>query len=223
MWGATAMVVAMTLAACSADRGTSPQEARELAGSAKAAAARRGAEAQLRSAVREYVDRTSLDLGLVVLRDTCFGGEGDQWLEPGDPYKIKCRMEITAYFGADPKRVASVLDEVLGAGERPGSQIPYTRAGDGAIRDYYRHAGVPDGRMEPGRMDLGSYSLSWDTLYREPPMPVEEPEACVVDDPPVRRCVREPAAVSVADIRKRHGMVFQLSLDAPQYFQLPKD
>ncbi|MFI8347236.1 hypothetical protein [Streptomyces sp. NPDC085596] len=223
-WGALAAVVVMALSACSADRATSPEEVRRLAGSAKAAEARRGAEDQLRAAVREYVDHTSLDLGLVVLRDTCSGGAAKQWLESNgdDTYKINCYMSITAYFGAEPKRVASVLDEVLDAGERPGSHIPFTRAGYGALRDYYRHPGA-GGQTEPARMDAGAYSLSWDTLFHDrPPMTVEEPETCFADDPPVRRCVREPEAASVAGIRKRHGTVFQLSLSVPQYFKVPK-
>lgn len=222
--GTIATIVVLAVSTCSADRAMSPQEVRRLAGSAKAEEARHRTEARLRAAVREYVDHTSLEVGLVVLRDTCAGGAAKQWIDSNgnDTYKVSCSMEITAYFGANPKRISSVLDEVLTAGERPGSQIPFTHAINGAVLDYYRRPGA-DGQTETTRLDNGEHILDWDTLFHDrPPSKIEEPQACFADDPPVRRCVREPEAATVTAIRQRYGMVFKFWLSMPEYFKIPK-
>ncbi|MGW4196174.1 hypothetical protein [Streptomyces sp. NPDC005004] len=225
VWGTIATVVMLAVSACTADRATSPEEVRRLAGSAQAEGARQRTEARLRATVREYTDQTSLALGLLVLRDTCAGGKAKQWLDSNgdDTYKANCTMQVTAYFGADPKRIASILDDILTAGERPGSRIPFTHRGNGVIVDYYRHHGGDNG-SEPSRLDDAWHSLSWDTQFHDrPPAQVREPQPCFADNPPVMRCVREPGTVTVAGIRKRYGMVFELSLVAPEYFKVPKE
>ncbi|MEU9402211.1 hypothetical protein [Streptomyces sp. SID4985] len=224
VWGTVATVVMLAMSACTADRATRPEEVRGLAGGVQAEEARQRTEARLRATVREYTDHTSLALGLLVLRDTCAGGKAKQWLGSNgdDTYKVTCSMQVTAYFGADPKRIASVLDDILTTGERSGSTIPFTHRSNGVIVDYYRNRGGDNG-TEPSRMDDPWHSLSWDTQFHDrPPAQVREPQPCFADNPPVMRCVREPGTATVADLRKRHGMVFELSLVAPEYFKVPK-
>ncbi|MFF1476664.1 hypothetical protein ACFVYD_03615 [Streptomyces sp. NPDC058301] len=52
---------------------------------------------------------------------------------------------------------------------------------------------------------------------------VEEPDPCVTSDPPVSRCLREPAAKTVADIRQEYGMVFKLEIQMASYYNVSKD
>ncbi|MEW2130207.1 hypothetical protein [Streptomyces sp. NPDC005435] len=224
VWGTIATVVMLAGSACTADRATSPEQVRKLAGGAGAEEARQRTEAGLRATVRAYTDHTSLALGLLVLRDTCAGGKARQWLDSNgdDTYEVTCAMQVTAYFGADPKHIASVLDDVLTAGERPGSPIPFTHRRNGAVVDYYRHRDGDNG-TEPSRLEDTWHSLSWDTRFHDrPPARVREPQPCSAGHPPVTRCVREPGTATVAGIRKRHGMVFELSLVAPEYFTVPR-
>lgn len=78
------------------------KEVRALAGSPEAVAAREEAERNLRNIVETYAEHTPLALGLVVVHDECIGGRARRWLDPDgeEPYKIRCSMRVTAYYGA---------------------------------------------------------------------------------------------------------------------------
>ncbi|MGW3206414.1 hypothetical protein [Streptomyces sp. NPDC001135] len=229
--GTVAAVVVLALSACSSqDRATSPEEVRELAGSARAAHARQAAQDRLRDVVRAYAHDTPLGRGMLVVRDACFGGTAKQWLEPNgdDAYKIRCSMQVSAYYGVDPKRLGSVLDGIFAAGDRPGSLIAfghdYYRS---HLVDYYRgHGPNPSGphSPEPTQLFDAPQTLVWDPVReRNPRLLVEEPGPCPKDDPPVTRCLREPASGSVAGLRKRHGMVVELDLGSTEYYEVAKD
>ncbi|MEV7145511.1 hypothetical protein AB0O05_03340 [Streptomyces sp. NPDC093084] len=222
-WGAFGTVVVLALSACSSQgRAASPKEVRELAGSAEAVQARQETEGHLRDVVRAYDDHTPLVLGMVVVRDTCLAGRGKQWFDSNgdDQYKIRCSMLVTAYYGADRKRIAPVLDGVLTAGERTGSAIPFTHDVYGQFVDYYRGRG---GRAEVPEMSLPGHTLSWDPVRdRESYLMVEEPDSCPVGEVPVTRCVREPAEETVAAVRERYGMVFKLELGSPEYYKVSR-
>ncbi|MEU5540459.1 hypothetical protein [Streptomyces sp. NPDC020362] len=231
VWGTVVGTVVFAVSGCSSqDRATSPEEVRKLAGSAQAAHGRQRTQDRLRDVVQTYAKDTPLGPGMVVIRDTCFGGAAKQWLESNgdDAYKIRCSMRVTAYYGVDPKRVGSVLDGVLAAGDRPGSLIAF---GHDYYRnhlvDYYRgHGPNPSGphAPEPTQLFDSSQTLAWDPLHdRNPRLLVDEPEQCPKNDPPVTRCLRESGSGSVADIRKRHGMVFKLELGSTEYYEVAKD
>ncbi|MFD3794977.1 hypothetical protein [Streptomyces californicus] len=51
---------------------------------------------------------------------------------------------------------------------------------------------------------------------------VEEPGPRTRHDPPTHRYLREPASVSVADLRREHGMVFRIELPVTYYFTVRK-
>ncbi|MCC5475615.1 hypothetical protein [Streptomyces barringtoniae] len=224
-------MVVLALSACSSQDGaTSPEEVRKLAGSARAVHARQAAQDRLRDVVQAYAEDTPLGPDMVVMRDTCFGGTAKQWLESNgdDAYKIRCSMRVSAYFGVDPKRIGSVLDGILAAGDRPQSLIAFGH-------DYYRshlvgyyrgHGPNPSGpdAPEPTQLFDATQTLSWDPVHdRNPRLLVGEPEQCPKNDPPVTRCLREPESESVAGIRQRHGMVFKLELGSTEYYEVAKD
>ncbi|WP_129308990.1 hypothetical protein [Streptomyces sp. L2] len=223
MWGTVATIIVVALSACSSQvRATSPKEVRRLAGSAQAAQARQKTESRLRDVVHAYADRTPLKLGMLVLRDNCIGGRAKQWIDSNgaDTYKIRCSIQVTAYYGADPKKIVSVLDGVLAAGDKSGSAIPFTHQANGQFVNYYRHT---DGHAEVPQLSLPSHTLSWDPVRDDrPSLTITEPDQCVGSDPPVRRCVREREMQSVTAIRKRYGMVFKLELTAPDYYTVSK-
>ncbi|MFF4119408.1 hypothetical protein [Streptomyces sp. NPDC001714] len=223
VWGTVATVVVLALSACSSQgRAASPKEVRKLAGSTEAVQARQKTESRLRDVVRAYDEHTPLTLAIVVVRDTCLGGKGKQWFDSNgdDQYKIRCSMWVTAYYGADQKRIVPVLDGVLTAGDRTGSIIPFTHDTYGQFVEYYRGHG---GHGEVPELSLPDHTLSWDPVRdRRPDLMVKEPGKCPTDDPPLTRCVREPDAETVAAIRKQYGMVFKLDLASPEYYKVSK-
>lgn len=223
LWGAVATVAVLAVSACSAQsRATSPKEVRKLAGSAQALHAREETESRLRGVVRAYADHTPLTLGMVVVRDTCLGGKAKQLFDSNgdDAYKIRCSMQVTAYYGAAPERIVSVLDGILAAGDHTGSGIPFTHDANGTFVDRYRdHAGG----LEETELSIPWHTLSWDPVREhQPHLMIQEPDACPADDPPVIRCLREPEAQTVAALRKRYGMVFELDLIEPEYYRVSK-
>ncbi|MDV9173056.1 hypothetical protein R6V09_23435 [Streptomyces sp. W16] len=224
LWGAVATVAVLAVSACSAQsRATSPKEIRRLAGSAQALQAREKTESRLRAVVRAYADDTPLTLGLLVVRDICLGGKGKQLFGSNgdDTYKIRCSMQITAYYGAEPARIVPVLDAVLTAGDRGGSGIPFTHDADGTVVDRYRdHVGD----LEDTELSVPWHTLSWDPVRgHQPRRMVQQPDPCPTDDDlPVIRCLREPEDQTVAAIRKRYGMVFELDLTEPEYYKVSK-
>ncbi|WP_033284603.1 hypothetical protein [Streptomyces sp. NRRL F-525] len=223
LWGAVATVVVVAVSACSAQsRATSPREVRKLAGSAQALQARERTESRLRGVARAYAEDTPLALGMLVVRDTCRGGRAKQLFDSNgdDTYKISCSMQVTAYYGAAPDRIVSVLDGVLTAGDRTGSDIPFTNDAYGAVVDRYRdHAGA----LEQTEMSASAHTLSWDPVRdHQPHLMIQEPDACPAVDLPVTRCTREPEAQTVAALRKRYGMVFRLDLTEPKYYEVSK-
>ncbi|MGW0886366.1 hypothetical protein [Streptomyces sp. NPDC002671] len=219
-------VLVLAVSACSSqDRATSPKTVRKLAGSSEAVKARQTAEKRLRDVVRAYDERTPLTLGLVVVRNECFGGTARQWIDSNgdDLYKIKCSLSVTAYYGADRKHFLSVLDGILTAGERTGSVIPFNHSADGQIIRYYRqHRGQ---EAEVPQLSSASHTLSWDPVrdQHRPYLVITEPDKCPANDPPVTRCLRDPEAGTVAAIRNRYGMVFKLDLGHTEYFTVYKD
>jgi hypothetical protein len=224
LWGAVATVAVLAVSACSAQsRATSPKEVRQLAGSAQALQARERTESRLRGVARAYADGTPLTLGMLVVRDTCLGGAAKQLFGSNgdDTYKILCFLKITAYYGAEPARIASVLDAVLTAGDRVGSGIPFTHDANGSIVDRYRdHAGSVD----ETQLSVPWHTLSWDPVRGDRPrLLIPEPDPCPTgEDLPVSRCLREPKDQTVAAIRKRYGMVFELDLSEPEYYKVSK-
>lgn len=232
---AAALLLALSVSACSSEyRATSPEEVRELANGAPARKARQEVEAHLRATVRAYDEETPLALGLVTVNDTCVGGGEKEWFfQTGDDqYRIRCLLHVTAWFGADPARIADVLDGVFTAGDRaasagaPAASVPFGHDDHHRrLVDYYRGRGPnptgPD-TPEPAQISDTSQTLSWDTVRSSARTPVEEPESCVDDGPPVTRCLHEPASTTVAEVRARHGMVFRLDLGNAEYYKVSK-
>ncbi|MET7367504.1 hypothetical protein ABZS61_16925 [Streptomyces sp. NPDC005566] len=226
------LLLVLAVTACSAaDRATSPEEVRELASGTQAQEARKTAEDYRRNTVRAYDRDTPLTLGLVTVTDTCIGGAAREWFFPTDDdrYRIHCDLRITAYYGADPKRIGDVLDGILTAGDHdvsassPGP-IPFEHGGP--LVDYYRGKGpnpTGPGTPEPARLSTPGQTLSWDTLRSSRATPVAESGPCPPDDPPVTRCLREPASATVAGLRKQYGMVFALELSASDYYTVLRD
>ncbi|MEU4351774.1 hypothetical protein [Streptomyces sp. NPDC023838] len=230
------LLLILALSACSSqDRATSPEEVRKLADSAQAQRSRKAAEDHLRTIVNAYAKNTPLILGLVTVNDLCAGGAAKQWFfQTGDDqYKIRCAMRITAYYGADPHRIADVLDGILTAGDHdssdgaPGGTIPFHHGSHGSpLVDYYRgKAPNPPGQNapEPALLFDPSQTLSWDTVRSSERKLIDEPDPCPSNDPPVTRCLREPASRTVADIRKKYGMVFKLEISMINYYRVSKD
>lgn len=229
------LCLVLALSACSSeDRATGPEELRELAGSAQAEESRVTAEKYLRAVVHAYDRRTPLTLGLVTVEDVCAGGAAKEWLfSSGDEgHRVSCTMRATAYYGADPEKVGDVLDGVFTAGDRdlsagvvtdavPFGHDHYRRA----LVDYYRGRGPnptgPD-TPEPTQISDPSQTLSWDTVRSSPKTLVVDPGPRTEGDPPVTRRLHEPASTTVADIRERYGMVFELKLSQTEYYRVSR-
>ncbi|MGW2745031.1 hypothetical protein [Streptomyces sp. NPDC001450] len=175
--------------------------------------------------MRAYAERTPLTLGLVVVRDECFGGTARQWIDSNghDQYKIKCSLSVTAYYGADRKHFVSALDGILTAGDRTGSGIPFNHSSDGQTIHYYRQRERQE--AEVPQLSSASHTLSWDPVRdrNRSYLMVTEPDKCRASDPPVIRCLREPESGTVAAIRSRYGTVFRLDLGRSDYFTVYKD
>ncbi|MGQ4727160.1 hypothetical protein ACUN3E_05805 [Streptomyces sp. Ju416(a)] len=223
------IVLVLVLAACG--RATSEKTVRKLAGSPEALKARQEVESADRDIIAVWEAETPLTLGLVVLEDVCVGGSAPEWLFPtgSDRYKIKCTMSVAAYFVADPRRMADTIDGVLSAGDRTGPPIPFNHEFHNAraVVDYYRRkAGDPQGpgTGEPAHLFGGTtLTLSWDQVRSgNSGQLIEEPRPCSPREPPVRRCLIEPASTSVADLRREYGMVFKITMPVKDYFTVWK-
>ncbi|MFI5690038.1 hypothetical protein [Streptomyces sp. NPDC051636] len=215
----------------------SDKQLRKLAESGQARQARESAEQRLRDVAKEYADRTPLSLGLVVIHDMCGPGSGPRWYfqQDTDDYKVVCSMNLTAYYGADPRHIGDTLDGILTAGDdarsgpaRSGSAIPFTHDDYGErLVTYYRgHGPNPQGPQakEPTQLFASTQILTWDTTRGGAPHRlVEDPYAGFVDDPPVSRLLREPKTATVAAIRKRYGLVFKLELGHSGYYEVLKN
>ncbi|MFH8786015.1 hypothetical protein [Streptomyces roseoverticillatus] len=232
--GALLAAALFALSACTS-AATSPKELRRLADSSQATQAREKTEMRLRAVVQAYADRTPLTLGLVVVRDLCQGGSGKQWFfqDGHDTYKIKCSMNITAYYGADRNRIGDVLDKVLTAGDRgqsqpgtPGSTIPFAHDNYGSrLVEYYRGNGPnPHGSdaPEPTQLFTSGQTLTWDAVRDRKPFFIEEPPSGMDNDPPVTRFLREPESRTVSDIRRKHGIAFKLEIGYVDYYKVFK-
>ncbi|GHB69485.1 hypothetical protein GCM10010331_66800 [Streptomyces xanthochromogenes] len=221
----------------SRDRAPSPEEVRGLAGDAEVQRRRTEAESRLRAVVDAYAEQTPLGLGLVRVSDRCVGGVARELFEQTgrDEYRIRCEMRVTAYYGADPRRVGDVLDGILDAGDRYASvetgdaTIPFRHRNQyGLLVDYYRGTGPgPNGPNgpEPCMLSAPDQTLSWDAVRgigSRRTLVDEEPDCCTESDPPLVRCLREPEARSVADIRRQCGMVFKLELSTVMYHRVPR-
>lgn len=223
------VVLVPALTACGG--ATGEKTVRELAGSPEAAKARQEAESWSRDTIAAWDTDTPLTLGLVVLEDACAGGRAKEWFFPtgDDRYEIDCTLDVTAYFGADPRRMADTIDGVLTAGDRTGSPVPfahdfpYARA----VVDYYRGGtGDPQGpgTGEPRELfAAATATLNWDQIRGEGTRElIEEPRPCAPPGPTARRCLHEPASTGVADLRREYGTVFELTLPTRQYFTVWK-
>ncbi|MES9523051.1 hypothetical protein [Streptomyces capoamus] len=226
--GGLAVLLLLTMTACSSsNRAVSPKEARALAGSAQAVEARQQAERKLRKVVRAYADHTRLSLGLVVVQDACQTGLRKQafFQDGSDTYKIKCSMRMTAYYGADPHRMADVIDSILTAGDSD-PRIPFTHDDTGrGLLAYYQGKGPnPNGRgaLDPSSVFAWGDTLTWDPVRdRNAKRLVEEP-LTLKNDPPIQRFLREPASETVSGLRKKYGMVFRLDLNSGDYYEVLK-
>ncbi|MGW1375516.1 hypothetical protein ACWD6P_14740 [Streptomyces sp. NPDC002446] len=233
--GFLSVLLIFALTACSSqNRATSPKEIRRLAGSTQVEESRHRAEKRLRSIANAYDKKTPLTLALVTVDDICSGGAAKQWFfQAGDDqYKIRCALRLTAYYGADPHHIGDVLDGIFTVGDHystdgaPGDTIPfhhdYYRK---HLIDYYQGRGPnPTGphTPEPAQVSNPSQTLSWDTVRSSHRKLVQEPGPCMKNDPPVTRCLREPAQQTVADIRKQFGMVFKLEFPVTDYYKVSK-
>ncbi|MFE2974103.1 hypothetical protein [Streptomyces sp. NPDC059258] len=223
------IVLVLVLAACG--RATSEKTVRKLAGSPEALKARQEAELASRDIIAAWDAETPLTLGLVTLEDVCVGGSAQEWLFPtgADKYKIKCTMSVAAYFGADPRRMADTIDGVLSAGDRTGPPIPFNHEFHYArtVVDYYRgKTGNSEGPRTWEPMQLShdmTLTLSWDQVRSgHTGQLIEEPRPCSPHEPPVRRCLNEPASTSVADLRREYGMVFKITMPVKDYLTVWK-
>ncbi|MEI5034385.1 hypothetical protein RB201_21735 [Streptomyces sp. S1A(2023)] len=223
------IVMVLVLAACG--RTTSEKTVRKLAGSPEALKAQQEVELASREVIAVWDAETPLTLGLVVLEDVCVGGSAKElfFATGSDRYRIKCTMSVTAYFGADPRRMADTINGVLSAGDRTGPPIPFNHEFHYArtVVDYYRgKTGNSEGpgTWEPMQLFRGmTLTLSWDQVRSgHTGRLIEEPRPCSPHDPPVRRCLREPASTSVADLRREYGMVFKITMPVTNYFTVWK-
>ncbi|MGA5037068.1 hypothetical protein ACPCA8_08400 [Streptomyces capoamus] len=238
-WRSLAVGILVSVSACSTipDRAVGEKQLRRLGESGQAVQARKRAEQRLRAVARAYDDRTPLSLGLVVVHDVCVPGSGPGWFfqQKTDNYEVVCSMNITAYYGADPRHMADTLDGLLTAGDhdRPGAAgsarsfpFPHDDYGRRLVAYYRGHGPNPQGSHapEPAMMAASGRTLTWDTTRGGAPHRlVEEPYAGLVDDPPVSRAVRDPDTTTVAAVRKRYGMVFKLELPYSDYFGVLKN
>ncbi|UXY31058.1 hypothetical protein [Streptomyces sp. HUAS TT20] len=239
VWGSMVMIVLFAVSACSTtpDRAVSDKQLRKLGESGQAVRARDRAEQRLRGVARTYADRTPLSLGLVVVHDVCVPGSGPGWFfqQKTDDYKVVCSMNVTAYYGADPRHMGDTLDGILTVGDHArsgsagsGSPVPFTHDDHGKrLVAYYQGQGPnPHGPQapEPTRLAVSGQLLTWDTTHGGAPRRlVEEPYAGLVDDPPVSRVVRDPKNATVAAIRKRYGSVFKLEFPYSNYYWVLKN
>ncbi|MFE2229441.1 hypothetical protein [Streptomyces kronopolitis] len=233
--GLLSVLLIFALTACSSEsRATSHKEVRRLAGSTQAEESRHKAENRLRSIADAYDEKTALTLALVTVDDICSGGAAKQWFfQTGDDqYKIRCTLRLTAYYGADPHHIGDVLDGIFTVGDQystdgaPGDTIPFNHDYYRKhLIDYYRgHSPNPTGpnTPEPAQVSDSSQTLSWDTVRSSQRKLVQEPGPGMKNDPPVMRCLREPAQKTVADIRKQYGMVFKLEFSFTDYYKVSK-
>ncbi|MEU6513670.1 hypothetical protein [Streptomyces sp. NPDC046978] len=226
--------LALFLATTGCDRGTSPETVRTLAGGEKAVHARQQAESEMRSIIATWSERTPLTLGLVYLYDGCGGGKAKEWFfaTGDDHYKIRCSMYVTAYFGADPNRMAETIDGILTAGDANPGKVPFDHDFYYATQVVKYYRGEVDDPQGPGTGEPSQLSeatmptLNWDQvrtsgLQRQL---IEEPNPCPegTNDPAVRRCLHEPASTSVSELRRRYGMVFSLTFPVRDYFVVMK-
>ncbi|SHN08553.1 hypothetical protein [Streptomyces yunnanensis] len=233
--GLLSVLLVFALSACSSqNRATSPKEVRRLAGGAQVEESRKRVEKHLRDIADAYDKKTPLALALVTVGDICTGGTAKEWLyqNGADQFKIRCAMHLTAYYGADPRHIGDVLEGIFTAGDHysvngaPKSVIPFNH--DDFRRrlvDYYRGRGPnPTGPNLPemAQVSTPSQTLSWDTVRSSQRKLVQEPDPCMTSDPPVTRCLHEPAQKTVADIRKEYGMVFKLEIPVTYYYEMSK-
>jgi hypothetical protein len=207
--------------------GTSPKKVRKLAASTAAVRGREQAEATIRRIIAAWDERTPLTLGMIAINDRCIGGEPPEWFfSSGDSrYKVRCALYVTAYFGADPSRIADTIDGILTAGDEHPRQIPHDHEFFHANRvvDYYRGTGGEPsgaGTGETNHFSSPGLTLHWDRVRTAPGLfdRVEEPEHFGEHDPPVCRRLREPASATVTELRRQHGMVFALRFSELNYF-----
>ncbi|WP_345651567.1 hypothetical protein [Streptomyces siamensis] len=230
--GVVCSAALLAVSACSQDGATSPKTVRELAGSAEAAQARKQAEQEIRETITYWDAHTALSLGLVTVDDSCVGGQAREWfsVDGDDQYKIHCTMYVNAYFGADPDHAADTIDSILTAGDHRGSRIPFGHDFFYATKvvDYYRgKTGDPQGpgTGEPNELfSAPTITLDWDQVRQDGKRQrIEELPACSPGDPPVQRCLREPASTSVTNLRDQYGMVFKLAFSGNNYFTVSQD
>ncbi|MFG3029437.1 hypothetical protein ACGFZJ_13125 [Streptomyces sp. NPDC048253] len=222
----------LAVSACAQDGATSPETVRELAGSAEAVSTREQVEQGIRKTVDHWDAHTALTLGLVTLDDSCVGGKAEEWFfqDGDDEYEIRCTMYVSAYFGADPRRMPDTIDGILTAGDPENSPIPFGHDFIYATKvvDYYRgRTGDPQGpgTGEPRELfSAGTVTLDWDQVRRSGTRQlIEEVPSCAPGVPPVKRCLREPASAGVATLRREYGMVFKLVFPSSNYFTVYKD
>ncbi len=96
------------------------------------------------------------------------------------------------------------------------------------VVDYYRgKTGDPQGpgTGEPNQLFGGAeVTLNWDQVRQSGKRElIEEPPACSPSDPPVHRCLSEPASTSVTNLRRKYGMVFKITFPSRNYFIVYKD
>jgi hypothetical protein len=181
---ALSLILILTVVACSRSGATSEKTARKLAGSPQAVKARQDAEASMRKAIASWNTHTPLTLGLITVDDVCIRGKAREWFfsSGDDQYTIRCSMYVTAYFGADPRRMADTIDGILSAGDRPGSVVPFGHDFQYArnVVDYYR--GMPGDPQGPGTGEpnelfaAATVTLNWDQVITPGPRKlIDEP------------------------------------------------
>jgi hypothetical protein len=186
---------------------TRPRTVRRLAGSRQTQQARETAEQRLRSIAHAYDAIPSLTLRLLTVEDVCTGGGGWTFTSDND-YKLSCTLYVAAYYSTQGD-VGDVLAEILIAGDRRGSVIPFSPT-----------ATPLHSAREAGQLLAADQTLSWDTSQHA----VEEPRPCMrqQNHPPVYRCLHEPEDMTVTAIRQTYGTVLQLDLNPVEYIRIGK-
>ncbi|MFC9245928.1 hypothetical protein ACFT7S_18540 [Streptomyces sp. NPDC057136] len=143
--------------------------------------------------------------------DTCARGAGKNYFDPNPPERtaMNCLMRLHLYFVVD-RPVQEVLRE-LGTMKTP--TVWNSESIRGALRYYEEKTYESPHAYRPSIASLtGGEQLSWDVAGNSEKL--KHPDPCATRPTVYSRCVSEPADVTLPDLRKRGGTLFEWTLNA---------